>query len=144
MKTLVLVPALLCLLGSKLAADAGKPNIVLILADDLGYNDLTCQGATKFRTPGIDRIAKEGIRFTDAHTPASVCCPTRYGVLTGRYPWRRETVTWASPGAPLLIEPGRMTTASLLKQAGYTTGIVGKWHLGFGTREKPVDWNSEL
>ncbi|MCX6898091.1 MAG: sulfatase-like hydrolase/transferase [Verrucomicrobia bacterium] len=123
---------------------ADKPNIVLILADDLGYNDLSCQGATKLKTPNIDRLAKEGVRLTDAHTPAGVCCPLRYGVLTGRYPWRRSAVTWASPGAPLLIEEERMTTASLLKQAGYTTGIIGKWHLGFGTPEKRVDWNGEL
>ena len=120
------------------------PNIVLILADDLGCNDLSCQGATRLKTPGIDRIAKEGVRFTDAHTPAGVCCPTRYGVLTGRYPWRRPQTCWASPGAPLLVEAGRVTTASTLKRAGYVTGIVGKWHLGFGTREQPVDWNGEL
>lgn len=127
------------------APSAGrKPNIVVILADDLGYNDLSCQGATQLKTPGIDRLAKEGIRFTDAHTAAGVCCPSRYALMTGRYPWRRSGVTWASPGAPLLIEPGRMTTASLLKQAGYTTGIVGKWHLGYGTQVHYVTWNDEL
>ena len=120
------------------------PNIVFIMADDLGYGDLSCQGATKLRTPSIDRIATEGIRLTDAHTPSGVCCPTRYGVLTGRYPWRRSQACWASPGAPLLIEEGRDTTASVLRKAGYTTGIVGKWHLGFGTRENPVDWNADL
>jgi len=127
------------------AAKQKLPNIVYIMADDLGYNDLSCQGATKVTTPGIDRLAREGIRFTDAHTPAALCSPSRYGVLTGRYPWRRNGPnTWASPGAALLIEPGRMTTASLLKQVGYTTGVVGKWHLGFGTVEKPVDWGGEL
>ena len=85
------------LFGSVFAADASArhPNIVFIMADDLGYNDLSCQGATKLRTPNIDRIAKEGIRFTDAHTPAGLCCPTRYGVLTGRYPWRRPQTCWA-------------------------------------------------
>lgn len=139
-----LLPALLWVLCTAVALAAPRPNVVVILADDLGYNDLSCQGATKLHTPNIDRIAKEGIRFTDAHTPAGLCCPSRYGILTGRYPWRRDSATWASPGAALLIEPGLMTTASLLKQAGYTNGIVGKWHLGFGTKEKPVDWNGEL
>jgi len=147
--TMTTLRLFLCLLllslccGSDVTA-TDKPNIVLILADDLGYNDLSCQGAIKLKTPGIDRIAKEGVRFTDAHTPAGVCCPTRYGVLTGRYPWRRAQVCWASPGAALLIEAGRETTASMLKRAGYTTGIVGKWHLGFGTLEKRVDWNGDL
>ncbi|MHB8899380.1 MAG: sulfatase family protein [Thermoguttaceae bacterium] len=137
---------LLCLpsLLNAAAESPPRPNIVLIMADDLGYNDLSCQGATRLSTPSIDRIAREGVRFTDAHTPAGVCSPTRYGVLTGRYPWRRERTCWASPGAALLIEPGRMTTASLLKQAGYATGVVGKWHLGFGTPEQPVDWNGQL
>lgn len=146
------LPTILCIVGalcgSLCAAEPSAkqpPNIVFIMADDIGYNDLSCQGATKVMTPGIDRLAKEGMRFTDAHTPAALCSPSRYGVLTGRYPWRRNSQnTWGSPGGALLIEPGRMTTASLLKQAGYTTGVVGKWHLGFGTVEKRVDWNGEL
>ncbi len=120
------------------------PNIVFIMADDLGWGDLSCQGATKLKTPSIDRIAAEGIRLTDAHTPSGLCCPTRYGVLTGRYPWRRAQACWASPGAALLIEEGRETTASVLRRAGYATGVVGKWHLGFGTKARPVDWNSDL
>ncbi len=126
------------------AAAARPPNIVFIMADDLGWGDLSCQGATKLRTPSIDRIATGGIRLTDAHTPSGVCCPTRYGVLTGRYPWRRSQTCWATPGAALLIEEGRETTASVLRKAGYATGVVGKWHLGFGTRAKPVDWNADL
>lgn len=114
------------------APDRG-PNIVFILADDLGWGDLSCYGATKVQTPHIDRIAREGIRFTDAHSPSSVCTPSRYNLLTGRYCWR----TWAKTGCvwandPLLIEEDRMTVASLLKSAGYATGCVGKWHLGFG------------
>lgn len=147
MKPVIAFLALLLAFGCghiQATAAPTKPNIVLILADDLGYNDLSCYGATKLRTPGIDRLAKEGLRFTDAHTAAGVCCPSRYSLLTGRYPWRRMQTCWASPGAALLIEPNRMTLASLLKQAGYTTGGVGKWHLGFGSPEQRVDWNGEL
>src|SRR3954469_12112077 len=109
-------------------ADMRRPNIVVILADDLGYGDLGCYGATKVRTPNIDRLAREGMRFTRGHSPASVCTPSRYNLMTGRYCWR----TWAGHGTvwandPLLIEVGRMTLASLLKGAGYVTGCVGKW-----------------
>lgn len=130
--------------GMLMKAAAAPPNIILILADDLGYNDLSCQGATHLKTLGIDRLAREGIRFTDAHTSSALCCPSRYSLLTGRYSWRRRQICWATPGAALLIEPERMTLASLLKQAGHTAGVVGKWHLGFGTAEQRVDWNGEL
>jgi len=140
----------------------GRPNIVFILADDLGYGDLSCYGAEKIRTPNIDTLANQGVSFTDAHSECSTCSPTRYGLLTGRYCWR----TWLkysalSTSAPLLIEEGRMTVASLLKSAGYSTSIVGKWHLGFGreddfaenrkgppnyweTRHGGPNWNGEL
>lgn len=124
-------------------ARAETPNIIFIMADDLGYGDVGCYGATKVRTPNIDRIAREGMRFTDAHTPSSVCSPTRYGILTGRYCWRtRLKKHVCQVNEPLLIELGRMTVASLLKSAGYRTACVGKWHLGFG--EKGPDWNGEL
>ena len=117
-------------------AASDKPNIVLILADDLGYGDLSSYGATKIRTSNIDSLATQGVLFTDAHTEASTCTPTRYGLMTGRYSWR----TWLkysalSTTAPLLIEEDRMTIASLLKSVGYSTSIVGKWHLGFGREE---------
>ena len=118
-----------------------KPNIVFILADDLGYGDLSCQGAELVHTPNIDRLAEEGIRFTDAHSPSSVCTPSRYNLLTGRYCWR----TWAKTGCiwihdPMVIDDGRMTIASLLRDNGYTTGLVGKWHLGFG-RPGSEEWD---
>jgi arylsulfatase A len=120
------------------------PNIVVILADDLGYGDLGCYGATKVKTPNIDRLAREGMLFTDAHSPASVCTPSRYNLMTGRYCWR----TWAGHGTvwandPLLIEQGRTTVASLLKDAGYQTACIGKWHLGFGKPGTP-DWDDLL
>lgn len=120
------------------AAPAQPPNVVVILADDLGYGDVSYQNPeSKISTPHIDRLAKEGIRFTDAHTPSAVCTPTRYGLLTGRYCWRsslKSGVLWGD--SPNLIEPGRLTLASLLKGRGYRTGAVGKWHLGLGSGPK--------
>jgi len=145
------------------AAGAEKPNILFILADDMGYGDLGCYGATQMKTPNIDKLAEQGVLFTDAHTECSTCTPTRYGLLTGRYCFR----TWLkysalSTSAPLLIEEDRATVASLLECAGYSTSIVGKWHLGFGreegfeddrgdtppshweTRKSGPNWNGEL
>ncbi len=112
------------------------PNIVFILADDMGYGDLGCYGAKKIKTPNIDRLAREGILFTDGHCGASTCTPTRYGLLTGRHNWRSWLKYSAlSTSAPLLIEEDRVTVASFLKSAGYATSIVGKWHLGYGREE---------
>lgn len=110
-----------------------RPNIVLILADDVGYGDLSCYGSTKTRTPNLDRIAKTGIRFTDAHSPATVCTPTRYSLLTGQYAFRRPQASNVINGAaPLTIDLSRQTLPKMLQSAGYRTGIVGKWHLGLG------------
>jgi arylsulfatase A-like enzyme len=110
------------------------PNILFILADDLGYGDPACYNpASKVATPNIDRLAAQGMRFTDAHTPCAVCTPTRYGVLTGRYCWRSSLKRGVLNGySPLLIEPGRLTVASLLRRQGYATACIGKWHLGLG------------
>ena len=116
-----------------LAQPAGtKPNIVLILADDLGYGDLSCYNPTsKIPTPNLDRLATQGMRFTDAHAPSAVCTPTRYGLLTGRYAWRTTLKSGVLSGySPPLVTPGRETIASLLKSAGYHTACIGKWHLG--------------
>jgi len=110
-----------------------RPNIIYFLADDLGYGDLTCQNPeSKIATPNIDRLAAEGIRFTDAHSPAAVCTPTRYGILTGRFCWRTQLksgVLW--PWDAPLIEADRLTVPSLLKKHGYHTACIGKWHLGW-------------
>lgn len=123
---------------------AEKPNIVFILSDDIGYGDLSCYGATKVRTPTLDRLASQGCRFTDAHTPASSCTPTRYSLLTGHYAWRHQAGSRILPGtAPLSIPTNTITLPRLLKQADYATGIVGKWHLGLGDRPK-TDYNVDL
>jgi arylsulfatase A-like enzyme len=124
---------------------AAKPNIVYILADDLGWGDLRCYNDNSaIPTPNYDRVAREGVRFTDAHSPSSVCTPTRYGILTGRYCWRSRLKSGVLQGYDAaLIEPERGTVASLLKKSGYHTAAVGKWHLGFGNT-KPVDYSQPL
>lgn len=121
-----------------------KPNIIVILADDLGYGDLGCYGAELIPTPNCDKLASQGMKFTDAHSPSSVCSPTRYSVLTGRYNWRSWLQNWVvSPVMPLLIDTSRFTMPDMMQQAGYTTGCIGKWHLGW-TNDLNPDWNAEL
>ncbi|MEC3908906.1 arylsulfatase [Tamlana sp. 2201CG12-4] len=129
-----------CALGKKetKAPKDTPPNIIYVLADDLGYGDIGAYNPEgKIKTPNIDKMAEEGIRFTDAHTSSSVCTPTRYGIMTGRYNWRSElkqgVLTGRSPG---LIPSSRTTVASLLKKQGYYTAFIGKWHLGWDWAEK--------
>jgi arylsulfatase A-like enzyme len=137
--------ALLCSVVLCNTAHAGdQPNVIFILADDLGYGDLGSYGATHYETPSCDRLAREGMRFTDAHSPSAVCSPTRYSVLTGRYAWRSWLKNWVlQENHPLLIDPDRLTMGKVFQQAGYRTACVGKWHLGWGTElshdfSKPV------
>ena len=116
------------------AAVAAKPNIVFVLADDMGFGDVQALNArSKVPTPNLNRVAGQGMTFTDAHSPSAVCTPTRYGALTGRYCWRSRLKRGVLNGysAPLL-EPGRLTVAGILRASGYHTSIVGKWHLGLG------------
>ena len=120
-----------------------KPNIVIILADDLGFGDTGCYGATRIPTPNVDRLAREGLRFRDAHSTSATCTPARYALLTGEYPWRKKGTGILPGDAELIIQPGRTTVASLLQRAGYRTGVVGKWHLGLGGKGGP-DWNGEI
>ncbi len=125
----------LCLALAATALAGDKPNIIFILCDDLGYGDVKCLNAEgKIATPNFDRLAREGMIFTDAHSGSSVCTPTRYGVMTGRYAWRSKLQSGVLGGlSPRLIEQGRLTVPAMLKQQGYSTHCVGKWHLG-------MDW----
>jgi arylsulfatase A-like enzyme len=128
------------------ASAADKPNVVVILADDLGYGDVKCLSPDgKIPTPHLDRLAAQGMTFTDAHSPSAVCSPTRYGLLTGRYAWRSKLKSGVLGGlSPRLIEPGRLTVAQLLKTHGYHTAAVGKWHLGMDWQLKPGKQVTEL
>lgn len=118
------------------SAFSAPPNVILILADDLGYGDLGCYGATKVKTPNIDSLAREGMRFTDAHAAGALCCPSRFGLMTGTGPWRRSRNVWATAASGLLFQANHPTLGSVMKAAGYTGAAIGKWHLGLG-RPKP-------
>jgi arylsulfatase A len=153
MLTLIVMAVAACVLPGPVqgkafrAAASNNPNIILILADDFGWGDASCNNPdTPLKTPAIDRIANEGIRFTNAHTPSAVCTPTRYGLLTGRYPWRsylKQKVL--SYYCPALITSDRVTVASYLKSQGYRTAGFGKWHLGLDwtpVAGDPMNWRS--
>ena len=120
-----------------------RPNVIVIMADDLGYGDLSCYGATAFETPYIDQLAAEGIRVTSGYCSASTCTPTRYSFLTGTYAFREKGTGIAPPSSPSIIPAGTPTIASMLQGQGYNTAVIGKWHLGLGGPEGP-DWNGDL
>lgn len=130
------------ILSGNIQAETRPPNIVVIMADDLGYGDLSCYGATALETPNIDRLAAEGQKFTSGYCSASTCTPTRYSFLTGTYAFRKKGTGIAPPNSPALIQPGTPTIASILRTSGYKTAVIGKWHLGLGS-EMP-DWNGLL
>jgi arylsulfatase A-like enzyme len=131
--------------GKGFGAPASRPNIIFILSDDIGYADLGCYGAEMVRTPNLNRLAEQGVRFTDAHSTAAVCSPSRYSLLTGRYAFRNLLADYILSGvSPLCIGPDEPTLPGILRHAGYATGLVGKWHLGLGTQDTPVDYNKEI
>ncbi|MCX6953576.1 MAG: arylsulfatase [Verrucomicrobia bacterium] len=137
--------ALLATAVSLAAADRARPrNVVIIYADDLGYGDVSCYGAKRVSTPNIDRLAKEGLRFTSGYATSGTCTPSRFALMSGEYPWRRDG-TGVLPGdAALVVDLTRVTLPTVFKRAGYTTGAVGKWHLGLGTAMEQIDWNQPV
>ena len=119
--------------SNTLQSTGERPNIIYVMADDMGWGDPGCYGATQIPTPNMDRLAEEGVRCTDAHSSSAVCTPSRYGALTGRYCWRTSLKRWVLMGlSPPLLSPERVTVASFLREHGYATAAVGKWHLGLG------------
>ena len=121
-----------------------RPNVIFIVADDLGYGDLSCYGATRVQTPHVDGLAARGVRFTNAHACASTSTPSRYGLLTGEYPFRRKGTDVAAGNAGMIIRPEQFTLADVFRQAGYRTAAIGKWHLGLGSKTATQDWNGVL
>jgi len=126
-----------------IAQSAKRPNVVLIYADDLGYGDISCYGATKVKTPNVDQLASRGLRFTNAYATSATCTPSRFSLLTGEYAWRQKGTGIAPGNASLIIRPDRSTLPKVFQAAGYRTGAVGKWHLGLGGPEGP-DWNGDV
>ncbi|MBN83410.1 MAG: arylsulfatase, partial [Planctomycetaceae bacterium] len=119
------------------------PNVIVIMADDLGYGDVSCYGTESLQTPHIDRLAKEGLKFTSGYCSASTCTPTRFSFLTGTYAFRQKGTGIAAPNNPAIIQPDTVTLPDLLKTAGYHTAVIGKWHLGLGGPTGP-NWNGLL
>ena len=125
-----------------MADGSQRPNIIIMYADDLGFGDLSCYGATRLQTPNLDRLADQGLQFMQGYATAATCTPSRYSLLTGSYPWRNPGARILAGDAPMIIPRGMQTLPGMLQEAGYVTGIVGKWHLGLG--EGDLDWNGDI
>ena len=129
---------------AKVNTEPKRPNVIIILADDLGYGDLGCYGAKNVKTPNVDRLAQHGIRFTDTHAVAATSTPSRYSLLTGEYAWRRPDTDIAAGNAGMIIRPEQYTMADMFRSQGYRTCAIGKWHLGLGDKAGTQDWNAPL
>ena len=136
--------AALALAAKNTTSARQRPNVIIILADDLGYGDLGCYGAMGVATPNADRLARQGIRFTDTHAVAATSTPSRYSLLTGEYAWRKPGTDVAAGNAGMIIRPEQFTIADMFRSRGYTTCAIGKWHLGLGGRTGEQDWNAPL
>ena len=130
--------------GEEVEGVRGQPNVVLIYGDDVGYADLACYGSEQIPTPNLDRMAAEGLRFTDAHCAAATCTPSRYSLLTGAMAFRKKGTGILAGNAKMAIDTEQFTMADVFQAAGYTTGVIGKWHLGLGDGVTPIDWNQEV
>lgn len=137
-------PALRAAAPEKGATSVQRPNVIIILADDLGYGDLSCYGAKRVATPHVDSLAARGARFTSCYSIAATSTPSRYSLLTGEYAWRREGTDVAQGDAAMIIRPDRFTLADLFQSRGYATAAIGKWHLGLGHHGGQQDWNKPL
>lgn len=152
MKKLIFILFILALMGCKNEKTSGtveseqietkQPNVVIIYLDDLGYGDLGIYGAKGIKTPNIDKLANEGVKFTNGYATSATCTPSRYGLLTGVYPWRNKDAKILPGTAPLIIDTTQITIPKMLKEKGYHSGVVGKWHLGLGADF--VDWNKKI
>ena len=149
MKSVLILGAAAALLASFTAppkkehssAEIQKPNVIFLVADDIGFGDFSCNGATEISTPNVDKLASQGVRFTDAHAVAATSTPSRYSLFTGHYAWRRNDTGIAAGNAGMVIRPEQPTVADMFQSCGYATGAVGKWHLGLANKTGEQDWN---
>lgn len=146
-KQILIIAAFLLISSSYLHAQRKtvrlKPNVIVIIVDDLGYGDLSCYGATQIQTPQLDQLAAGGIRFTNAHSTSATCTPSRFALLTGKFPWRQSGTSILPGDAALIIPTEHTTLPSMFQKAGYATGLVGKWHLGLGNKVEK-NWNTTI